>query len=190
MPRSKGNSNSENKPGPQPPGSGLLVVDGWRIGIHPALLFQLEKLITAVEEEKRRHPDRTPSSQPARILASLRQLMLVDVPHDPGREIYRLGGTLGRDRKHWFRAKFGNGRYRLFFRYRKADRVLVFAWVNDEQSLRTYASRTDAYAVFARKLEDNDPPDEWDELLRECGSRETIQRLQHILARIGGAPEP
>ena len=30
---------------------------------------------------------------------------------------YRQGGTLGDDRKHWFRAKFLQ-QYRLFFRYR------------------------------------------------------------------------
>ena len=30
---------------------------------------------------------------------------------------YRQGGTLGDDRKHWFRAKFFQ-QYRLFFRYR------------------------------------------------------------------------
>lgn len=112
--------------------------------------------------------------------------MFEDVPQDPSREIYRHGGTLGRSRKHWFRAKFGNGRYRLFFRYRLTDRVLVFAWVNDEKSLRTYGSSTDAYVVFARMLDDDNPPDDWDALLKECSSKETIKRFQRILARING----
>ncbi|HEX8393132.1 MAG TPA: type II toxin-antitoxin system YhaV family toxin [Longimicrobium sp.] len=188
MPPSKGSSKSENSPAAEP-GTDLLVVNDWRIGFHPALLLQLEKLISAVEKETRRHPDRPPASQPARILANLRQLMFVDVPQDPGREMYRHGGTLSKRRKHWFRARFGNGRYRLFFRYRLADRVLIFAWVNDERSPRTYGSSTDAYRVFAQKLDNDNPPDDWDALVKECSSRETIQKLKRILARMNGNPE-
>ena len=40
-----------------------------------------------------------------------------DIPSDPTRDIYRQGGTLGEEYKHWFRAKFLQ-RFRLFFRYR------------------------------------------------------------------------
>lgn len=184
MPRSKGTSASRNKPAPREKGAGLFKVNAWVIGFHAELLGQLEKLISAVEEEKRRHPDRTPCSQPAQILAALRKLMFVDVPEDPGRSIYRQGDTLGKRRKYWFRAKFGNGRYRLFFRYRLADRVLIFAWVNDDESLRTYGSSTDAYAVFSRKLDEDNPPDNWETLLKECSSPEVVGRFQRILARI------
>lgn len=188
MPRSKETSSSESKPAPEESGTGLLIVNGWRIGFHALLLLQLEKLTAAVEEERRRHPDRIPRSQAARILAALRKLVFEDVPQDPAREIYRQGGTLGRRRKHWFRAKFGNGRYRLFFRYRASDRVLLFAWVNDRDTLRTYGSSRDAYAVFARMLDNDDPPDDWDALLQACSSSETIERFQRILGRIGGRP--
>lgn len=185
MPRSKGTSRSDDS---APDAAGLFTAGEWRIGFHAALLLQLEKLISAVEEERRRHPDRPPRSQAGQILASLRKLIFVDVPQDPTRAIYRHGGTLGKTRKHWFRAKFGNGRYRLFFRYRLSDRVLVFAWVNDERNLRTYGSSTDAYAVFARMLDADDPPDDWDVLLKECTSAETVTRLQRVLARINGPP--
>lgn len=188
MPRSKGTSSSEGKPAPAAAGAGLFVVNGWRIGFHAELLLQLEKLISAVEEERRRHPGRPPRSQPAQILAALRKLMFVDIPQEPGRDVYRHGGTLGKHRKHWFRAKFGNGRYRLFFRYRLSDRIHVFAWVNDQETLRTYGSSTDAYAVFARMLDRDNPPDDWDALLKECVSSETIERFQRILARINGVP--
>jgi len=188
MPRSKGTSSSRSKPAQGSAGAGLLVVNDWRIGFHAELLLQLERLISAVEEERARHPDRPPRSQAAQILASLRKLMFVDVPQDPGRDIYRHGGTLGKSRKHWFRAKFGNGRYRLFFRYHSGERVLIFAWVNDRDSLRTYGSSTDAYAVFARMLDADHPPDDWDALLRECTSAEMIGRFQRILARINGMP--
>jgi toxin YhaV len=149
-------------------------VNGWRIGFHPELLLQLERLIAAVEKDSGRR------SQPAEILAALRQLMFVDVPADPTRSIYRQGHTLGGARKHWFRAKFGNGRYRLFFRYRLRERILIFAWVNDERTLRTYGSSTDAYATFARMLDDGNPPDDWDDLLRSCTSADAVRRLKRI----------
>lgn len=185
MPRSKATSGSDGGPAP---GAGLLVVNGWRIGLHAELLLQLERLASAVEEERRRHPDAPARSQPAQILAALRELMFVDVPQDPARDIHRQVSTLGTRRKHWFRAKFGNGRYRLFFRYRLSDRVLVFAWVNDRDTLRTYGSSTDAYTVFARMLDRDSPPDDWDALLAECTSPETVGRFRRILARMGSPP--
>lgn len=188
MPRSKGTSDSKNKPAPDEEGVRLFRVNGWLIGFHPEILGQLEKLISAVEDELRRHPGRTPSSQPARILAALRKLMFVDIPEEPERKEYRQGNTLGKRRKHWFRAEFGNGRYRLFFRYRLAGRILIFAWVNDQETLRTYRSSTDAYAVFARMLDEDNPPDDWDSLLKECTSPEIIARFQGILARIREIP--
>jgi toxin YhaV len=178
MRRSKATSSSS---GSAPdPGAELFTVNGWRLGFHPALLLQLERLLAAVEKER----GSSIPSQPARILASLRQLMLVDIPADPTRSIYRQGHTLGGERKHWFRAKFGNGRYRLFFRYRLRERILVFAWVNDERTLRTYGSSTDAYATFARMLDDENPPDNWDDLLQACTTPETVRRLKRISGRM------
>ena len=42
---------------------------------------------------------------------------------------------LGPGNRHWFRAKF-HGRYRLFFRFSAGQKIIIYAWVNDEQSLR------------------------------------------------------
>lgn len=64
---------------------------------------------------------------------------------------YREGDTLGKEHKHWFRAKFLQ-QYRLFFRYSLADKTLVLVWVIDDQPKRTYDSRSDVYAVFRRML--------------------------------------
>lgn len=180
MPRGK----KKSAPAPEGVGAELLVANGWRIGFHSQLLLQLETLIEAVEEERARHPDRPPRSQPAVILANLRKLIFQDVPEDPTRPAYRHGGTLG-GRRHWFRAKFGHGRYRLFFRFRTQDRILLFAWVNDQESLRTYECSTDAYVTFARMLDGGSPPDNWDELLKECSSAETVRRFRRILKRLG-----
>ena len=50
--------------------------------------------------------------------------------------------TLGDAYRHWFRAKFFQ-QYRLFFRYHAASRIIVYAWVNDEDTRRAYESADD-----------------------------------------------
>ncbi|MFF7062135.1 type II toxin-antitoxin system YhaV family toxin [Pseudomonas sp. NPDC008258] len=82
---------------------------------------------------------------------------------------YRQGATLSVDHKHWFRAKFFQ-QYRLFFRYHTASRIIVLAWVNDDSTKRAYDSSEDAYKVFQKMLLTGHPPDDWDQLLRECGA--------------------
>jgi toxin YhaV len=107
-------------------------------------------------------------------------LALEKIPQDPANPAYRHGGTLGEDRRHWFRAKTGNGRYRLFYRFQSSARIIVLVWVNDEGSLRTYGSRTDAYAVFAGMLDQGNPPDSWDSLIaaaREPDTQEAWERV-------------
>jgi toxin YhaV len=89
------------------------------------------------------------------------------IPQDPTRSDYRQGTTLGDDYKHWFRAKFFQ-QYRLFFRYHQEAKIIVFAWVNDENSKRAYNSNTDAYRVFQKMLETGRPPDDWNALLKEA----------------------
>jgi len=114
------------------------------------------------------------------VLAALRKLVFETIPSDPTRADYRQGATLGADRKHWFRAKFGGQRFRLFFRYSTAARVIVFAWVNDADTLRTYGAKTDAYAVFRSMLDKDNPPDDWAALVRGAGGLALPARLGAI----------
>lgn len=69
------------------------------------------------------------------------------IPQEPGSPAYRHGGTLGADRKNWFRGKTGNGRYRLFYRFSSPSRTIVYASLNDERTRRTSGSSTDAYVA-------------------------------------------
>src|SRR5690606_29015303 len=114
--------------------------------------------IEAVEALKAKKPRDYQKSADAKRLAALVHLVTVAVPSDPTATIYRQGSTPGDDRKHWFRAKFGNGRFRLFFGYSSASKVIIFAWVNDENTLQTYGARTDAYKVFKRMLNSSSRP--------------------------------
>jgi hypothetical protein len=77
--------------------------------------------------------------------------MLDVVPSDPARDEYRQGNTMGPAHRHWRRAKIGR-RFRLFFRYDSKAKVIVYAWVNDEQTLRSSGSKSDPYAVFEKML--------------------------------------
>jgi toxin YhaV len=153
------------------------LVHGWVVRAHPLLLDQLEKLTSTVErlEQKRPHDFREMAN--AKLLTALHELIFNKVPLDPASTQYRQGRTLGTGRKYWFRAKFGNGRFRLFFRYDSRAKIIVFAWVNDENSLRTYGSKTDAYAVFKRMLDSGNPPDDWPELLHAASSADAEKRL-------------
>jgi toxin YhaV len=161
----------------------LPVVRGWTLAFHPCLLAQVERLVAAAKEEVERAGKRG-TNRPGpnqKLLAHVLDLMFEAVPRDPNAPEYRLGHTLGRQHAHWRRAKTGGGRYRLFFRFRSDARLIVFAWINDEQSLRTYGSATDAYRVFAEGLERGAPPDDWDTLVAEASTPAARARAVGVL---------
>lgn len=136
--------------------------NGWMVLAHPLFLDQISILSDAVERE-RTAGDKGPNTK---LLAHLLDLAFVTIPSNPANEAFRQGHTLGTHRKHWFRGKTGNGRYRLFFRFDSRTRVIILAWVNDSETLRTRGKSTDAYTVFGDMLNSGNPPDSWDDLVR------------------------
>ena len=156
----------------------MLAVNGWQLFAHPLFLDQIDKLAGAVERARAKDPRGWRKSANAKLLAALRQLVFETIPQDPTRVEYRQGGTLGDARKHWFRAKFGNGRFRLFFRYSTSAKIIIFAWVNDETTLRTYGAKSDAYAVFRKMLDKGNPPDSWEALLTAASDSSARERLE------------
>lgn len=156
----------------------MLAVNGWQLFAHPLFLDQFDKLAAAVERARGKDPHGWRNSANAKLLATLRQLVFETIPQDPARAEYRQGGTLGDARKHWLRAKFGNGRFRLFFRYSTSAKIIIFAWVNDETTLRTYGSKSDAYAMFRKMLDKGDPPDSWDALQAAASADSARKRLK------------
>jgi len=156
----------------------MIVAHGWQLFAHPLFLDQLEKLTAAVESRRKKDPNDWQKSANAKLLAALSQLVFETIPQDPTRSEYRQGGTLGPAHKHWFRAKFGAGRFRLFFRYSTSAKVIIFAWVNNETTLRTYGAKSDAYAVFRKMLEKGNPPDSWEALLTAAKEPDASGRLE------------
>ena len=146
-----------------------LVINGWRIFVHPLFISQLEELTNKVEKLQQKYPQDYQKKNATKRLAAINKLAFEIIPQDPTRKEYRQGNTLGSEYKHWFRAKFFQ-QYRLFFRYHQQQKIIVYAWVNDEKSKRAYKSKTDAYHVFKRMLESGNPPDSWEILLKQTKS--------------------
>ena len=137
---------------------------GWTLLFHTELIRQLGKLEAASEHAQRKDPHGFASNANVKLLRAVNRAMSEVIPQEPSRGEYRQGNTLGPHFRHWRRARIGR-RFRLFFRYDTKARVIVYAWMNDERTLRSSGSRTDPYTVFARMLARGDPPDDWASLI-------------------------
>ncbi|MBD2776188.1 type II toxin-antitoxin system YhaV family toxin [Iningainema tapete] len=153
---------SENQP---------LVIHGWNIFAHSLGLNQFEELRTQVEHLRQKYPQDYKKKNATKRLAAIAKLAFDVIPQDPTRSDYRQGTTLGDEYKHWFRAKFFQ-QYRLFFRYHQESKIIVFAWVNDENSKRAY---------FKKMLESGNPPDNWNDLLKDAqGETNRLEKAVNV----------
>jgi toxin YhaV len=153
-----------------------IVKNGWTLFAHPLLLDQLDTL------ERNAGKERNPQGDATKVLAWLTRAIFDEIPQDPTLAGYRQGHTLGKGNTHWFRDKYA-GRFRLFFRYDSKSKIIIFAWVNDENTLRTRGAKNDAYAVFKDMLDDGNPPTKWAELLKTSSTDENVRRLKPAAAR-------
>jgi toxin YhaV len=114
---------------------------GWLLLFHDCIVEQLHKLNNAAERSRRRDPKQFESNANVKLFRALSRLIVDTVPSDPARDEYRQGNTMGPPYRHWRRAKVGR-RFRVFFRYDSRAKTIVFAWVNDEQTLVDKAPRS------------------------------------------------
>jgi len=138
---------------------------GWTLLFHGCVIGQLQRLHAAAQRAEVKDPRGFESNANVKLFRALSQLMMETVPGDPSRAEYRQGNTLGTAYRHWRRAKIGR-RFRLFFRYDERAKIIVFAWVNDEQTLRSAGSKSDPYTVFEKMLERGNPPNDWNTLVQ------------------------
>lgn len=141
--------------------------NGWTLLRWQAFATSWDALVSEVVRLKAHDPDGYRDHPSTKFLKRLADVALTEIPSDPSHERYQLGATLGGDAKFWRRAKF-NRRFRLFFRYRSDAKLIVFAWLNDEETLRTSGSKNDPYSVFRSMLERGKPPSSWQELSDAC----------------------
>ena len=52
-------------------------------------------------------------------------------------------------------------------------KIIIFAWINDENTLRSSGSKSDPYAVFQKMLQRGHPPDDWAALVSASRSQWT-----------------
>ena len=152
-----------------------IVMNGWKIYAHSLFVEQFESLLTQVEVLRKKYPSKYKSKKATKLLAAIVKLAFDQIPQDPTLNKYRQGKTLGKNYKHWFRAKFFQ-QYQLFFRYHLGEKIIVYAWVNYENSKRAYDSSSDAYLVFKKMLDNDNPPDNWEDLLKQAESE--TERLE------------
>jgi toxin YhaV len=141
-----------------------MVVNGWRLFVHPLFDQQLRQLVEQVEALAAKDPTGYKELPAAKLLATINRHIRETIPRNPGAAEFRQGNTLGSDNRHWFRAKFHEW-YRLFYRFSSKEKVIIYAWVNDERTLRKSGSRTDPYRIFRAMLEAGDPPHTMQQLL-------------------------
>ncbi|UVC07540.1 type II toxin-antitoxin system YhaV family toxin [Rhizobium sp. TH2] len=151
-------------------------INGWRIYLHPLFLDQQNRMIEEVRKARAVDPENFESKRCTKILRAMRKVAFREIPNDPFDPQFRQGTTLGEDYKHWFRAKFLQ-QYRLFFRFSEREKIIILAWVNDEDTKRAYESKNDAYRTFRKMLDRGHPPDDWATLLKEA--RAASSTLNH-----------
>ena len=140
--------------------------NGWWLLSWKEFQRQFDHLIAEVSRLAEKDPHGYGSHPTTKLLATILRLIRHDIPRDPGHADFRQGGTLGDEYTGWRRAKF-HQRFRLFFRYRSVEKIIVYAWVNTESGPRKQGDRNDPYNVFRRMLDRGSPPDDFDALLRE-----------------------
>ncbi|SOD89555.1 toxin YhaV [Caenispirillum bisanense] len=161
-----------------------LTVNGWTLRFHGMMIGQIRALAEAFQRARANDPSGYRRNANVRVLAAIAKLVLSTIPQDPGHANCRIGNTMGDEYRHWSRAKFGQ-RFRLFFRYDSRARIIIFAWVNDETTLRARGSKTDPYTVFKGMLDRGNPPDTWNDLMAAAG--DLPSELQAALQNAGAA---
>lgn len=141
---------------------------GWRLAGDKHFMERYAALVVATEAERARLGEGDPNTLEAKLLFAVKELVFRKIPADPMNKNYVLGNTLGPYFRAWRRAKFFQ-QYRLFYRFHSGKKIIIYSWFNDENTLRAYGSKTDAYKEFAKMLDSGKPPTDFDELISYLG---------------------
>lgn len=141
---------------------GPLSINGWTIYHHSLFDARFRELVRNAKKRREKDPERYLSHPETKLLAHIQKAIHKDVPQDPGASKYQISTPI----KGWCRVKIGR-RYRLFFRFHSERRVIIYCWLNDEDTLRKSGASTDPYAVFAAMVASGNPPRDFDALLRQ-----------------------
>ena len=156
-----------------------VVINGWSLYNFKLFKDRLDELEKKVFQLAHKDPIGYVAHPAAKLLKSVYDVITVDVPSDPSHSKFLLGKTMGTDYTHWRRSKNHiPKRYRLFFRFKSNNMSIVYAWMNDEKTLRKEGSKTDVYTVFKKMLDKGTVPDSYDDLL-DKSSEYSSESTQH-----------
>src|ERR1035441_7198337 len=141
-----------------------MIAHGWKLYVHHRFERQYRLLVESVGVLAAKDPIGYQQQPLAKYLSIIQRLIFEIIPRNPNAPEFRQGNTLGVKNRQWFRAKF-HQRFRLFFRFSSKEQVIVYAWMNDERTLRKAGAKTDPYRVFREMLPAGDPPPTMEALL-------------------------
>ena len=146
-----------------------MIRNGWHLYRHRLFAERLDDLEKAVFSLSVADPVGYKQHPKTKLLASVFKAISETVPANPADPVFRLGHALGKDYAHWRRVKMGMPkRYRLFFRFASTPLpLIVYVWLNDDDTLRKEGARTDVYARFRAMLERGEVPAGMADLLRD-----------------------
>lgn len=147
-----------------------MIRNGWHLYRHRLFAERLNALEEAVASLFASDPVGYKQHPQTKLMASVFKAINETVPANPANPVFRLGHTLGEDYAHWKRVKKGMPqRYRLFFRFASSPLpLIVYVWLNDEDTLRKVGAKTDVYVRFRAMLERGEVPSTIEELIRDC----------------------
>ena len=150
----------------------------WTVLWHPAFAQQFIRLVEAIEALVQKTPISFVDHPKTKLLARIQKLILQEIPADPNSREFAQGNTLGKDQRHWRRAKFLR-RFVLFFQFSSQKNMIMYSWINDETTVRKEGAATDPCTILKKLLASGNPPSGWDDLLAApqamsiSGQRET-----------------
>lgn len=149
-----------------------MIANGWGLFYFPLFKERLDGLEHDVMALAKKDPEGFGRHPKTKLLKTVVANVSCDVPRDPDDPSFRLGKTLGDQHTHWRRVKKHSlpPRYRLFFRFVSTRKVIVYAWLNDDHTLRKEGDKNDVYEAFKRMLRRGDVPTCFDDLLNESVS--------------------
>jgi toxin YhaV len=141
--------------------------NGWQLFQFKPFALRLQALTQDVVRLAQADPTGYKQHPKTKLLASVYRSMTVTVPTKPADPVFLLGHSLGKTHGNWRRVKKGlPQRSRMFFMFAsKPLAVVIYAWLNDQGTLRKEGSRSDVYEVFKRMLERGEVPSTIHELI-------------------------
>ena len=149
------------KPSPKP---------RWQFFAHPAFSETLDTLVGEVKRLRAADAAAYKQHPKTKLLKRIVDLIETENSARSGRERIQSWQRAGACAPALAGGEVSQGRFRLFFRYSSKANVIIYAWVNDENTLRKAGGRNDPYSVFGGLLRKGRPPDDWDALAKEAAT--------------------